>query len=477
MTVGNAVMTGMRVNMENNVAKGFTGDIVVISSAQEDENLFMNPSDEYIEAIGNYSNVRLILEKQNFIDRFLPMGVGKGFILENETPFGTLILGVNFADYQKTFGGNLIVTEGRSLANGETGLVFNYNRRYRFYQTMNRWLLPNGFSIPESVTAPDGTEVRPKKEFFMTELVFMGVGKDSVADIRLPVTGIAKYRDYNYFLDYFTFLDIDSFRRAMNYIDAEDLNAPVTEERKNLLRMDDTNLDSFFSGSELIGNADNSGKIGDVSALVKRKKTAAGAKPADSGVYNTVSVLLKKGFPQAPGVSLLNAAFKKAGVQAKAVPWQVTFGSVYKGAELFRNVVSGFIFFLYFVVIVVMMNALNMAVIERTVEIAMMRSIGASKGFIGRMFLAETELLSLVFGTAGILLGTAVTSVLDSLRIAAGNSEISAILFSSDYFHPIIGPAVWFACFAELALFTSLAVLYPVRLAVRVKPLEAIAKD
>ena len=53
--------------------------------------------------------------------------------------------------------------------------------------------------------------------------------------------------------------------------------------------------------------------------------------------------------------------------------------------------------------IIIIVNTLSMAAIERTSEIGMMRAVGARKGFIRLMFLGETAALSAIFGGAGIV--------------------------------------------------------------------------
>ena len=64
-----------------------------------------------------------------------------------------------------------------------------------------------------------------------------------------------------------------------------------------------------------------------------------------------------------------------------------------------------FVSFLFLVAVIIIINTLTMAAMERTPEIGMMRAIGARKNFIRAMFFGETGMLAGVFGGAGVGFG------------------------------------------------------------------------
>jgi ABC-type antimicrobial peptide transport system permease subunit len=124
----------------------------------------------------------------------------------------------------------------------------------------------------------------------------------------------------------------------------------------------------------------------------------------------------------------------------KVLSWKTASGQVAQLADILEIILVVFVLILFFVAIIIIMNTLSMNALERTEEFGMMRAVGARKGFITRMFLAETFSLASVFGGAGILLGAAATWVVRLLRIGSGGSEIFELLFGGEVFQPSLGP-------------------------------------
>jgi putative ABC transport system permease protein len=104
-------------------------------------------------------------------------------------------------------------------------------------------------------------------------------------------------------------------------------------------------------------------------------------------------------------------------------------------------------------------NTMVIAVLERRAEIGLRRSLGATRGHIRIQFLAESLLLSLLGGSAGILLGSGVTSVYATLRG-----------------WPTVVPT-WVIAggIAAALLIGAVAGLYPAIRAARLAPTEALA--
>jgi putative ABC transport system permease protein len=104
-------------------------------------------------------------------------------------------------------------------------------------------------------------------------------------------------------------------------------------------------------------------------------------------------------------------------------------------------------------------NTMVISVLERRAEIGLRRSLGATRGHIRIQFLAESLLLSVLGGGAGILLGSGVTAVYATLQ---------------DW--PVVIPAWVMAGGVTAALVMGgVAGLYPAIRAARVAPTEALA--
>jgi putative ABC transport system permease protein len=104
-------------------------------------------------------------------------------------------------------------------------------------------------------------------------------------------------------------------------------------------------------------------------------------------------------------------------------------------------------------------NTMVISVLERRAEIGLRRSLGATRGHIRLQFLAESLLLSVLGGGAGILLGSGVTAVYATLQ---------------DW--PTVVP-VWVMAGGITAALVmgGVAGLYPAIRAARVAPTEALA--
>ncbi len=104
-------------------------------------------------------------------------------------------------------------------------------------------------------------------------------------------------------------------------------------------------------------------------------------------------------------------------------------------------------------------NTMVISVLERRAEIGLRRSLGATRGHIRIQFLAESLLLTLLGGGAGILLGSGVTAVYATLQ---------------DW--PTVVPAwVMTGGITAALIIGGVAGLYPAIRAARVAPTEALA--
>ncbi len=155
--------------------------------------------------------------------------------------------------------------------------------------------------------------------------------------------------------------------------------------------------------------------------------------------------------------------------------------TIWKDEVSFLNyIITGFdtlSFFLVAILLVIIgvgiMNAMWMAVRERTKEIGTLRAIGMSRWKILVMFLLESVVLGVVATTVGALLGAALAAGLDAAEIHVPIAAFRLILMGdtlnlSVTLRQLIGASV------ALTLVTTLAALWPAVRASRLQPVTAM---
>ncbi|HEY1406818.1 MAG TPA: FtsX-like permease family protein, partial [Spirochaetota bacterium] len=159
-----------------------------------------------------------------------------------------------------------------------------------------------------------------------------------------------------------------------------------------------------------------------------------------------------------------------------AVTWKKATGFIGNMAVIIKGALFLFVTFLFIVAIIIIVNTLSMAAIERTTEIGMMRAIGAQKDFVSKMFLGETAILSVVFGGIGIIVGTLIVDIIPLFHITSTN-DLVQLLYGGDTFMPSLSVGNIIFVLFELAMVTFITILYPVKVARSITPLDAISRD
>jgi ABC-type lipoprotein release transport system permease subunit len=210
--------------------------------------------------------------------------------------------------------------------------------------------------------------------------------------------------------------------------------------------------------------------------LVPVPGTGSVAADLDQGAYNLVLVLLKPGLEARAAKARMDRDVKRAGIGVRAVTWKEALGPIGSMATLIKGALFVFVSFLFVVAVIIIINTLSMAALERTSEIGMMRAIGARKGMVSLMFLAETALLALFFGGLGILAGALTVETVSLFRISSDNDMLQ-LFYGGDTFRPVLTAADFALALMQLTMVALAAVIYPLLLARRVTPLDAVSKE
>ena len=172
----------------------------------------------------------------------------------------------------------------------------------------------------------------------------------------------------------------------------------------------------------------------------------------------------------------LNNAFEGKNLGVRAVTWKKGAGVIGNMATIIKSALFIFVMMLFVVAIIIIVNTLTMATLERITEIGMMRAVGARKSFISLMFIGETGMLSGVFGGAGIISGIIIVKVIPLLNITSDNDFVQ-LLYGGDRFFPVLSFTDILLVILQLAIVTVITVIYPVKVARGIVPLDAISRD
>lgn len=504
MTLGNGVVTGMEQGLQRTVAGSFTGDLVLIPKAQISDNVFMEMMGRSLEPLYGYGALAAVLDSSPWVSAHLPIGKGTVLVVNEEdgSPVILYVLGVDFDRYRAFFPGNLTMIEGGMPPSGAPGLLLPTGARLEIQRQANLWFLPKGAKL-DTARLSDADAKRHASDLILKrDMVLMGFNEANTAtDIRLPVDGIFKYRALNNIFGSFALADIESFRRCTGYFTADERALkPLAGRDSALLALDESGLDRLLGGEPLTAAPVTSAPP--VSASPPSASTApvpkgeaaqaplpaAPATPAtasprdrggvhpDEGAYNLVLVALRDPSRAAAAQAGLNALFADRKLDVRAISWKQALGPIGSMALLIKAALAVFVGLLFVVAVIIIVNTLTMAALERTPELGMMRAIGARKGFIGRMFMAETAVLSALFGGLGIGTGALATLALSALHLTSANDMLQ-LAFGGDTFRPALAPGDFLLSGAELILVALAAVAYPMRLAQRISPLDAVYRE
>jgi putative ABC transport system permease protein len=157
--------------------------------------------------------------------------------------------------------------------------------------------------------------------------------------------------------------------------------------------------------------------------------------------------------------------------EGDTVEYSDLMGTLFESVDLILNAITYVL--VAFVSISLIVSSIMIGIItyisvlERTKEIGVLRSIGASKGDIGRVFNAETIIIGLVSGLFGvivtILLNLPITALLTKIT---GASMMVRLPFTAGFILVMIS-----------VLFTTIAGLIPSRIASKKDPVVALRTE
>lgn len=475
MTVGNGVLSGMEQGLRENIREGFLGDVVVVSSAQESDNVLFGIMGKGIARLDRYPEIGEALTSIPSVKAAAPVGKNMAMLLHDDdgNPSYAYLLGVDWKNYRKVFPNRLIALEGSREPSGDAWAIVPSEARNQAFDQMGLWFVPKGGTVVES-TLTENAKLHRGQLSTRGEMVLMGFSdENATTDVRLPVRGVVRYPALSKIWGWFVLVDIESYRRSQGYLAASE-KVVLDSAHASLMSLEDGDLDALFGGASPQPAASEALP----SPPVAKAPPDALASPAlsDAAAWNLVLVRLKDGISPEDGAAQIDSTLKARKLPARAVVWNKAAGPLGGMAVLIKSALFVFVALLFVVAAIIVMNTLSMATMERAAEIGMMRAIGASRNFIRLQFAGETGILALLFGGGGILAGALLVVVLRSLHLSTEN-DILQLAYGGETFRPVLSLVDWGLAVVQLVATSIAALLYPMGQASRITPLEAIQRD
>ncbi|HET6451379.1 MAG TPA: FtsX-like permease family protein [Spirochaetia bacterium] len=472
MILGDATAIGMRRGVEKNIVESFTGHIILVSDEETKDNVLFTPMAKPLKILKDWDKIKWVLSQQDWIKAFIPMTRGGVMILGGQQMSFMLTFGCDFDDFQRVFGNPVSPVEGSLLTGADHGLMVNVDGRKDLYKFQGYWLTPQGADLNKA-DLTDDAKAEGLKLVTRDSLALEGFGEPNSTNMDVPIKGVVKFRSLNSTMHEITFMDIETYRQIFGYYTARDIVETIPAKEQQLMTASE---DDLFGGGSIYSGAGSASasNIGDLEKQIRTETKVTHQIDYNLGAYNYVSILLPPGENLNRAVARMKQVAKDNDLPVKVLSWKTASGQVASTADILQSIVVVFVVLLFVVAIIIIMNTLSMNALERTEEFGMMRAVGARKGFITRMFLAETFSLSVIFGGGGILLGVIGTWIVRPLHITSGGNQIIELIFGGEVFQPQLGFSGLLIGIVGLAVVTVLAVIYPVLVARKITPLDAI---
>jgi lipoprotein-releasing system permease protein len=177
-------------------------------------------------------------------------------------------------------------------------------------------------------------------------------------------------------------------------------------------------------------------------------------------------------------IGLLPALTRAAGPHTRPLPWQEINASYLEVIDIERNVMSLILSLIILVAALNIISGLYMLVSDKSADIAILRTMGASRGAIMRVFLIAGMSIGILGTLLGLLLGVVFCLNIEAIR--QGLQHLIGIkLFDETFYFLSRMPAdldrgeVTFVVLLALG-FSFIATIYPSWRAARLDPVEAL---
>ncbi len=430
LVFGQTVTRSAAEASRSSIIHNFTGDFIVYSARSKEKPspfAFNTP----LPNIQNAEAVIGFLDAQPGVEAVVPLAQNYSILSVDgaagkvELPF--IFYAIQPEVYEKTFR-NAKILSGTGLSSGDGILVSEfqnaqYQKRYGVRLAVGQEVTLLGLS--------DGGGVNAYKT---------------------RVRGIFEPLAYKNVFNYINFVDIRTYSGVYNFTGVAAGSLPEGLEKGLAAAAGSEDAVFALAGTDATGI--------DTSRL--KSESISG--------YTMIAVRLK----DHSAAAAVMARVTSGDLGVKAARWDEAsgfFARISSALQAFIYLATALIFL---VVTFIFMNTLVINIIERTGEIGTMRALGGEKGFVRRIFLAETLLLNVSASGVGILVGLL-------LILASGRSglplpdTVSQFLIGGGSLPLLLSAGPFVAALLIVVAVSVIATIFPIRVATRITPLAAMS--
>jgi len=306
--------------------------------------------------------------------------------------------------------------------------------------------------------------------------------------VNLKVYGVFKYKNFedSPLMGHYNVMDIMSFRDLYGFMTAERMKEieKLEKEMEKIvgnLDMDEEDIEKMFSeGKRSIISV--SGSSSGISDKIDKKdrvnvlELEYTDEQMEDGMCLNVAVILKDPSKIKRTIAEIEKLNLKHKLNIKVLNWLDASGTLGQFTFAMKVILYIFIGIIFLVAVFIIMNSMLMATMERTKEIGTMRAMGAQKNYVLKLILAETSMLSSLFGLIGIFMGLLVVIFFHYFGVPAGTSKIFLFLFSGPRLYLSIEMAYVLAVLVLIVFVSLISSYYPARKGASVPPITAMQK-